>query len=408
MRETYPTSFSLHLERADGGRQDLEYDAAVPMYVDRKYFVEYLHERVFEKNHKNVLEDFLYVTFRSLQFIAMIRANAIIDLLISRPMRWLSGKSAQLPGWSPYSMGEALDLVEQFLMRAQHDGSLFLDDELDLFQPIAEKQPLFAAWQRYSLEEEQVCSPDGSTKHLLWKQVRQELLQPLDATNAATRLKTIEYLEVQCRAGLQKMHDPRLALRDKLTGMDGDKSVGNSKIAHAETSGCYATNDALAEGVFGTYDMILRRCPGISMEAASAVAQAVRSQMLGLGDCVLHRKESTMVEKEASVGYIYSLPAREQEALVELARVTVTEMRDIDHADHHALDEYHKQRRKMNEEDELDALFTRYAFALSFFERWVKRGVSLEHEIGKALMGYGNEGVREQVRHAHRRCHAAL
>ena len=95
-------------------------------------------------------------------------------------------------------------------------------------------------------------------------------------------------------------------------------------------------------------------------------------------------------------------------ALVELARVTVTEMRDIDHADHHALDEYYKQRRKMNEEDELDALFTRYAFALSFFERWVKRGVSLEHEIGKALMGYGNEGVREQVRHAHRRCHAAL
>ena len=72
-------------------------------------------------------------------------------------------------------------------MRAQHDGSLFLDDDLDLFRPIAEKQPLFAAWQRYSLEEEQVRSPDGSTKQLLWKQVRQELLQPLDATNAAAQ-----------------------------------------------------------------------------------------------------------------------------------------------------------------------------------------------------------------------------
>ena len=88
---------------------------------------------------------------------------------------------------------------------------------------------------------------------------------------------------------------------------------------------------------------------------------------------MLHRKESAKVEEKDSVAYIYSLPAREQEALVvELVRVTVTEMRDTDHADHHAMDEYHKQRRKMNEEDELDALFTRYAFALSFFERWVK------------------------------------
>ena len=82
-------------------------------------------------------------------------------------------------------------------------------------------------------------------------------------------------------------------------------------------------------------------------------------------------------------------------ALVELARVTVTEMRDIDHADHHALDEYHKQRRKMNEEDELGALFA--TLLASLIERWVKLGVSLEHEIGKALMGYGNEGVRSRA-----------
>lgn len=124
LRETYPESFVIHLERADGGRQvrihmqqrtyflylkgkwsrtrlvihccvsdeqDLDYDAAVPLYIDRKYLVEFLHDRVFQQKHSNILEDFLYVTFSSLQYVAMARANGLVDVLISRPLRWLSG-----------------------------------------------------------------------------------------------------------------------------------------------------------------------------------------------------------------------------------------------------------------------------------------------------------------------------
>lgn len=74
-----------------GGPQDLDYDAAVPLYVDRKYFIEFLHERVFLLKHSNILEDFLYVTFSAMQYVAMTRANALVDVLISRPLRWLSG-----------------------------------------------------------------------------------------------------------------------------------------------------------------------------------------------------------------------------------------------------------------------------------------------------------------------------
>lgn len=65
---------------------------------------------------------------------------------------------------------------------------------------------------------------------------------------------------------------------------------------------------------------------------------------------------------------------------MELARLTIKEMRDIDRGDHLELDEYHKARRKSNEADELDALFTRYAFALSFFDRWKSRGVRTASE----------------------------
>ncbi|KAL1511680.1 hypothetical protein AB1Y20_004970 [Prymnesium parvum] len=53
-------------------------------------------------------------------------------------------------------------------------------------------------------------------------------------------------------------------------------------------------------------------------------------------------------------------------------------------------------RRQKNEDDALDALFSRYALALSFFERWVKRGITTEREMESTLKGYGKEGECEQ------------
>lgn len=47
-------------------------------------------------------------------------------------------------------------------------------------------------------------------------------------------------------------------------------------------------------------------------------------------------------------------------------------------------------RRKSNEDAELDALFTRYALALSFFERWCKRGLETMGEVSRALNGFGD------------------
>lgn len=64
--------------------------------------------------------------------------------------------------------------------------------------------------------------------------------------------------------------------------------------------------------------------------------------MLSHGDHVTHRKASCKREEKDFVGWFYGLPEREQEALVELARRTVKEMRDIDRTDHRTLDEYHK------------------------------------------------------------------
>lgn len=52
--------------------------------------------------------------------------------------------------------------------------------------------------------------------------------------------------------------------------------------------------------------------------------------MLSHGDRVAHRKDKCKVQQEDFVGWFNNLPENEQEALVELARVTVKEMRDTD------------------------------------------------------------------------------
>ena len=111
MKENYPKAFTIHLERAEAGRQDLDYDAAVPLYIMRPYIIEFLQTLVFNADHSNVLEDFLYTSFRSQQYIAMTRANAVIDLVISRPLRWLAGSSYRLTNWSPVSMMRGLGMV---------------------------------------------------------------------------------------------------------------------------------------------------------------------------------------------------------------------------------------------------------------------------------------------------------
>eukprot|EP00966_Prymnesium_polylepis_P181127 4195341-Prymnesium_polylepis.2 len=125
----------------------------------------------------------------------MTRANAIIDLTISRPLRWLAGSSHLMPGWSPFSMGRALDLVEQLFIKASTDGSVLLDPEqTDIFKGIAEEPGLenFKAYRKHMYEEDHVMSPDGKKKHLIYKLVRDELFNPQDASNVATRAKTIE------------------------------------------------------------------------------------------------------------------------------------------------------------------------------------------------------------------------
>eukprot|EP00966_Prymnesium_polylepis_P259721 5999344-Prymnesium_polylepis.2 len=138
--------------------------------------------------------------------------------------------------------------MEAAFEKGRADGSIFLDPTLNVFAPVAAQQPSFKEYLKFTYQEQAVLSPDGRTRHLLYKDALAELISPQDETNqrASIRAKTVEYLQVQCAAALEKMHDPKLAIADKLTSQHGVNSFGKNAAAHEDTLRCHSTNDALA------------------------------------------------------------------------------------------------------------------------------------------------------------------
>ena len=162
----------------------------MPIYANRVVLSEFLRKLVFVPNHSNILEDFLWHTLGSVEMVALLRVHVLYDLLISHPLRWLSGRSSELSDWSIYSMAGVLDLVEGALVNIAANGHALLDPGLDIFKPIAEKQQLFAEW-RAANAQETVTAADGTTKHARWK-VLSEAQSPQNADNQRATELTVE------------------------------------------------------------------------------------------------------------------------------------------------------------------------------------------------------------------------
>lgn len=184
----------------------------------------------------------MYQALLTDQLIAMSRANALIDLRISRPHRWLAGKTHELTNWSPVQMNGVLDLIDDVFQKVRDDGSVILDMGLDILKTKADTQPRFQAYREFTFEHDRVLSPNGKVCHLNYTLALAELLDPQDETNQRSQLKTIDYLQVQAAAALQKLYDGKLAIADKLTSQGGCNSVGKQTKAHKDLVGCIATN----------------------------------------------------------------------------------------------------------------------------------------------------------------------
>ena len=216
------------------------------------------------------------MTHTKLQYVALIRASAMIDIRIALPLRWIAGNGPKLKDWSPFSMGPVLDRIESTLERGSRDGAVLLSSApLAIYESMAAEQPAFKEYLEWLYEKKTVRSPNGKKKYLLYKDVLDELLDPQDEDNAATRELAIDFLRAACAEGLAKLHDKRTVLPKYLSSQDGELSFEKQAQAHLDTMGCELSNDKFAESVFGTFDRMLKRHEGISREGAAALTHAM-------------------------------------------------------------------------------------------------------------------------------------
>ena len=75
LKKHHPSTLWLPIERAEGGRQDLTFDAAVPLFINRMLLVEFLRG-LLVPGAKNTLEEFLYTTLRCSEMVALLRVCA--------------------------------------------------------------------------------------------------------------------------------------------------------------------------------------------------------------------------------------------------------------------------------------------------------------------------------------------
>ena len=404
-KTNHPSAFILPFERADGGRQDLDFDAAIPMFVNRTYMVEFLSHRVLAKGHSNILEDSIWITHTKLEYVAMIRACAVVDLRLARPLRWIAGNGTKMKDWSPFSMGPVLGKLEDLCIRGSRDGSVMLAEHLGIFEDIAAQQPAFRDHLDFMYEQQTVSSPDRKSKHLLYKLVLDELLHPQDADHVASRALTVEYLQAMCADGLSKLHDERTVIPKYLSSQDGELSWEKQAQGHEDTIGCELSNDKFAESVFGVFDRMLKRNEGISREGAAALTHAMRQKsFLTSGDCIKRRKTAEarrqpLEPPTPSAGYVASeLPREERLALIEYSRITVRDWRKVDASEHSEHAAYVKAKVRTTAQEQLDALVIEFGYGLSFFQRWQEHGVQSIAALSAKLRKFESDHASDKQR----------
>ena len=193
---------------------------------------------------------------------------------------------------------------------------------------------------------------------------------------------TVELAEVMAKAALLKLHDPKLALADKLTSQDGCNSLGLNAEAHEATRGAHVSN-CTVESNFGCYDYVLRVFRSISVDAASAVAQQM---------CMHHFDVASAVQcsgrgnpEERQLGHFHSLTEATKQSLVEWARRARAESRKVERADKAEQAEYHRVRREQNLQEQLDKLIDVYTTAVKRFHAFERSGVRTKQAAAARL-----------------------
>eukprot|EP00966_Prymnesium_polylepis_P100348 2324611-Prymnesium_polylepis.1 len=212
-------------ERSCGSRQDLKFDGCVPILLHRVSIAEFIRGYLDCPKSEGRLDRSLYTVIRCNQFTGLLCANSLWKFVFSEPFRWLAGRATKLKGMSLFKMAEALDLVDRAMEQIEADPSRALDPSLNIFAPVAAEFAEFKEWQEELLSME-VTAADNETKYYLVQEVLKLVrTPPVGSGEEAARPFMLKVIKAQAVRAIEKLHDKRLALANKLTSQEGDYCI---------------------------------------------------------------------------------------------------------------------------------------------------------------------------------------
>ena len=371
-------------ERSCGNRQDLRFDGCIPLLLHRRTIAEFLRGYLDCPKSEGKLDKSIYTVMRCNEFTGLLCANSLWKYVFSEPFRWLSGKGAQLEGWSLFKLAEALEMVEKTMEAVAADPRRALDPSLNIFAPVAEELPEFKKYQAELLAQK-VTAADGETEYYIMQEVLKLVrTPPAGSGEEAAQPFTLKVLKAQAERALEKMHDKRLALANKLTSQDGDYAMSKNADGHRRTMGCNTTNDSV-ENKFATGDFVMRTFRKISVANASGIVEQRNAHDFDRAVTIVSdrrkRKVSDEPEKQ-QVGFFWRLTEAARHALIRVGRRLAPEERSGARADKKAHDAEKLARREEAVQRQLLAAIERYAEALELFDAWRARSVG---DSGKPL-----------------------
>ena len=126
-----------------GSRHDFSTSAAMLLYHDRPFFVDFLQTRMW--GDKNILEDAVYVMLNCVEIVAEIRARAIIHDKLVEPLVFFCCSKAL--AWGPLNMSAVYNTLEKTLELVIENPSMLIDYELDVFAAFID-QPAYVEWKK--------------------------------------------------------------------------------------------------------------------------------------------------------------------------------------------------------------------------------------------------------------------
>ena len=120
---------------------------------------------------------------------------------------------------------------------------------------------------------ETVRAEDNTTEYEIHREILRRARSPAAGSGDEQSTEmTLKLIQQMATRALEKLHDKKIALADKLTSQGGVNALGKRQEAAERTHGIDGTNDR-SENKFAIADYVMRTYRGISVFNASGIVQ---------------------------------------------------------------------------------------------------------------------------------------